>query len=189
VVLANQGHGACLRTLNTLSLSEDQPDFAPDVELIESLIGYAVLVEIDFLTVWHFDKPVIRKKSNDFAMAGRDVEFNGALRFAYMVLELAACRVKGVANGHIDILMRVVERSRLADKDILSRHAEIDADIIELAVAMVTMRRFDRDPAAYDAIMKPFEFGSLLANASFDRWRWLHTVEAYLQGHSHRRLH
>jgi hypothetical protein len=74
----------------------------------------------------------------------------------------------------------------VANKYVLSRHTEVNAHIVELAVAMVPVGCFDGYATAHDPIGKSFKFGSFLANTRFDRRRRLHTEETYLQGDLHR---
>jgi hypothetical protein len=51
VVLVDRGHGACLRTFDTLILRDHKADFAAYLELVKAVTGRAVLVEIDLLTI------------------------------------------------------------------------------------------------------------------------------------------
>jgi hypothetical protein len=73
----------------------------------------------------------------------------------------------------------------MSDKHVFSRHTDVDSQVIKLAVVMVTMRCLDDNSAPHNAIMKALELGSFLANASLDRRRRLHSMEADLQGYLH----
>src|SRR3990170_2642549 len=185
VVLADRGDAACLRALDAFILCDHEPDFVAGLKLVEVTVNHAVFVEIDLLAVRGLGKPVILKELSDLAVSWCGVGLHGSTHPPRMVFQLPTRRVKGIADGDIDILMGVVERSSMPHEHILPRHTEIDTHIIKLAVAMMTMGRFDDDSAAHDSIRKALELSGFLANSSLDRWRRLHAVKADLQGHLH----
>ena len=102
-----------------------------------------------------------------------------------MILELAHRGVEGVADGDIDVLMGVVLRSFLIYVHVLAWHADVDADLVELALVVMAMRRLDGHVAAHDALEEAVELGCFLADDRFDGRRGVHVPKADLQGYLH----
>src|SRR6516164_5815349 len=100
-----------------------------------------------------------------------------------MVFELPPRRVERIANGDIDILVRMVERPGMADKHVLARHADVDANVVELALMVVPVGRLDHDLATDNPVMELFELGGLLPNPRLDCGRRLHALKSNLQGY------
>jgi hypothetical protein len=51
----------------------------------------------------------------------------------------------------------------------LSGHADVDADVEELALMLVLVRHFDHYPARHDGLEESLEFLGFLTNMQFDR--------------------
>src|SRR3990170_8322264 len=189
VMLADRGHGACLRALDAFILCNHEPDFVADLKLVEVTVNHAVFVEIDLLAVRGLGKPIILKELRDLAMTGRGMDFYRPAHAPRMVFQLSTRRIEGIANGDINVLMRMVERARMPDEDILPRHTDVDPHVIKLAVVMMTMRGLDDNSAPHNAIVKALELSGFLANSSLHRWRRFHPMKTDLQGHLHRTIH
>jgi hypothetical protein len=91
-----------------------------------------------------------------------------AAHLSRVILEPPRRGVEGVANGDIDVLMRVIEWACAIHHHVLARHADIDAHVIQLALVMVAVRRLHHDAAADDAVVEAFELRRLLADALLD---------------------
>src|SRR5512144_1399978 len=112
-----------------------------------------------------------------------NVGLHVATRAPDMVFELPPRSIEGIANGDIDILVRMVQRPGMADEDVLPRHADVDADIVELALVVMPVGRLDDDLATDNPVMEVLEFGGLLADPRLDCGRRFHAVKGNLQGY------
>ena len=65
-----------------------------------------------------------------------------------MVLQPAARGIECVANGDVHVLVRVVLARLPVDHDLAARNIEIDAHMIDLALAMTPVGSLQRHPAA-----------------------------------------
>src|SRR5262245_9151751 len=111
--------------------------------------------------------------------------FDVASELPRMIFELAHRGIEGVADGDIDVLVRLVLRSLLIHMHVVAGHADVDADLVELALVVMPVRRLDGDVAAHDALEKAVKLGGLPADDRFHGGRWIHVAEADLQGHLH----
>src|SRR6476659_7785155 len=109
--------------------------------------------------------------------------FDVASELPRMIFELAHRGIEGVADGDIDVLMRLVLRAFLIHMHVVARHADVDADLVELALVVMAMRRLDGDVAAHDALEEAVELGCFLADDRFDGRRGVHVPNADLQGY------
>ena len=78
-----------------------------------------------------------------------------------MVFEQPARRIERIANGDIDVLVGMVLRPGMTDEDVLPRHADVDAYIVELALVVMSVGRLDDDLATDDPVMEVLELGGL----------------------------
>ena len=168
VVLADWGHAACLRALNAFVLCDHEPDFVADLKLIEVAIDHAVLMEINLLAVGCLGKPVIFKKLSDLAMRRCGVGLHVAAHAPDMVFELPPRSVERIPNGYIDILVGIGQWPGMANKHVLPRHADVNADIVELAFVVMLVGRLHHDLAADNPVVKLLELGGLLADPRLD---------------------
>src|SRR4051812_31416490 len=86
------------------------------------------------------------------------LELPGQLR------QLVAGRPEGVADGHVDVLVAAVEAGIAAGHDVSAGNQELDADVEVTALALVAVRRLDRDLAAADAGVEALEALGLLVD-------------------------
>src|SRR5215831_7882697 len=111
--------------------------------------------------------------------------FDVASELPRMIFELAHRGIEGVADGDINVLVRLVLRAFLIHMHVVARHADVDADLVTLALVVMPVRRLDGDVAAHDALEKAVKLGGLLADDRFHGGRWIHVAEADLQGNLH----
>jgi len=69
---------------------------------------------------------VVRKQTRDLAVRRRGMRLHVAACAAGMVLETPPRGGEGIADCHIDVLMRMVERMAMADHQLLARRPKID---------------------------------------------------------------
>ena len=105
-----------------------------------------------------------------------------------VVLDAASGRIECVADGHVDVMVR----RRLAvvpvHHQLSAGHRQIDADIVEPALVMVTVRRGHHHPATRDPVIEAVQLGGLVANGLLDTARGFHVAEGHLQFEFHRPL-
>ena len=115
------------------------------------------------------------------------MHFDLAAPVARIVFELTACGVEGVANGGVDILVRVLRLGVAPDKNLAARNAQIDPDLEQIAL-LTRLPAFDNHPAGDNPVEKPFERLRTLAYPFFDRRRGSHMTKRDLDGLLHRNV-
>src|SRR5262245_30701216 len=115
----------------------------------------------------------------------RRTRLDVASQLPRMIFELTNRCVEGVADGDIDVLMRLVLRALLSHMHVLPGHADVDAHLVELALVVMAMRRLDGNVAAHDPLEEAVELGGLLADDRFHGRGGIHVPEADLQGYLH----
>src|SRR3546814_13874120 len=88
-----------------------------------------------------------------------------------MVLEAAACRIEGIAQSDVDVLMRLVAAGVAVDHYLLAWNADFDSDVEEVALGVLPVQRLDHDAARRDAAVGLLELCHLLPRLG------LHTSE------------
>src|SRR5581483_599892 len=73
-----------------------------------------------------------------------------------VILELAARRREGVADGDIGVLVRL-SAGFVAHRQQLARHRQADVDLVPPALVMMPVRRLQGDVATGDAVAEMFE--------------------------------
>src|SRR5262245_26979711 len=134
--------------------------------------------------VSHFHRGLLFARwstSKKLGCAGFDV----ASELPRMIFELAHRGIEGVADGDIDVLVRLVLRAFLIHVHVVARHADVDADLVKLALVVMPVRRLDGDVAAHDALEKAVKLGGLLADDRLHGGRWVDVADADLQGVLH----
>ena len=129
-MLADWRHGACLQALDPFLFRGHKADFTANIELFEAVTDDAILVEIDLLAFRRFGKAIVIEQAHHLTVLRSDMRLHVATHAPDMVFELPPCRVERIANGDIDILVRMVQWPSMADEYVLPRHADVDADIV-----------------------------------------------------------
>src|SRR5688572_25138660 len=83
--------------------------------------------------------------------------------------------------------MRVMNGMTAPNGDLLPRHGDVHPHLEEPALAMMLVRRLDRDVTADDVRAESVQPGGKLPNARFERWRGFHVLERDLQWQWHGR--
>lgn len=86
-----------------------------------------------------------------------------------VILQLPGRRGKGVAQGHVDILVRLFVVVVTADHDLLVGYADIQPDLVEIALVLVVMLGLDRDPAADDVMTVLLKLIGFFPDSGFHR--------------------
>ena len=75
-----------------------------------------------------------------------------------MVLQLSARGLEGIANGYVDILVRLFVIRHPADNDLITFGPDINHDVIDIALVLMLVRCLDRDPATDNVITEQLQF-------------------------------
>jgi len=189
-MLAEGNHGARLRARGTLGMLRDKAHPIAHRELIEPAIRDAVTVEIDLIAFGAQDETTILRgeKTRDPTVVGHRVQLHLAAPLANMIFEQPAGGIESVADGDVDILMRMVCRWIAADGDLAARNFKVDADPEQIALMVAGVPAFDDDAARHDAIEESFELPGPLTYARRDCLRGIHVPEGDLKRKLHRSL-
>src|SRR5260221_1888568 len=142
-MLAELDDGAGLRAGGALILGDDQPDLVACHERLEAAAGDAVLVKIDLEPVRGLDEAVVREQPRYLAVRRRVMRLHIAAQAAAVILEPPSYRGEGIADRHIHVLMGMIERMAMAGDQLLAGCAEVDADAVEPALALVPVSLLD----------------------------------------------
>ncbi len=93
--------------------------------------------------------------------------FHFAALNADILFKLALGHVEGVAQGHVQILMRLLVVPLAANHDVLVGNAEVDADVEEITLLLVLMIEFNGDPATDDVVAELLQFSRFFADFRF----------------------
>ena len=190
-MLAEGNHGARLRARGTLGMLRDKAHPIAHRELIEPAIRDAVTVEIDLIAFGAQDETTILRgeKTRDPTVVGHRVQLHLAAPLANMIFEQPAGGIESVADGDVDILMRMVCRWIAADGDLAARNFKVDADPEQIALMVAGVPAFDDDAARYNSVKKAFELLGALTYSRRDGIRRVHMAESNLKWQLHRILH
>lgn len=84
------------------------------------------------------------------------------------MLELANHGVEGIANGDVEIFVRMVCRVLSVDDELVAGHVDMDAHAIQFAFFMMIMRRFHHHVASGDVLVESVEPAGSFANFCLD---------------------
>ena len=107
---------------------------------------------------------------------------------AHMILQPAARGIECVANGDVQVLVRVVLARLPVDHDLAARQREIDAHVKDLALTMASVGSLQRHPAGGHAIRDLLELLRSAPHLGLDGWRRLHAAERNLDVCRHKFL-
>ena len=113
----------------------------------------------------------------------RDSAFVGWWGLAPVIMSAGVILSSFPVGPHADLLhLGLDSPTRLnGRRRVLSRHADVDTNIIQLALVMVPVRRFHHDGAADDSVVEALELRCLLADALIDGGGGFHVADADLQ--------
>lgn len=97
-------------------------------------------------------------------MWGDVVALDLSTAYSDSILQLAFRSIEGIAHRDVDILMGMVLPGVAADDELSAGDPDVDDDVVELALPMVLMGRFNGDTAADDVLGEPFDLLDLLLN-------------------------
>src|SRR3546814_15707839 len=84
----------------------------------------------------------------DLAVRRHLVALHAARALTRMVLEAAACRIEGIAQSDVDVLMRLVAAGVAVDHYLLAWNADFDSDVEEVAPGVLAVQRLEIGKAA-----------------------------------------
>ncbi len=93
--------------------------------------------------------------------------FNFTALNADIFFELALGHIKGVAQGHVKILMRLLVMTLAANHDMLVGYAEVDANVEEITLLLVLMIEFNSYPATDNVVTELLQFCRFFADFRF----------------------
>lgn len=171
MVLADKMNGARLGSLVAFAFGDGDANFVADLEFVESDVDDAVAVEINLASVGGLDEAVtlLGEKLAHPAMGRGLMHLGGALSAADMILQAPLNGIESVADGDIDVLMGVMFPGLSIDHDFGTGNHEVDADVVQLSLVMVPMRRLDDNMASGDSIEELFKPFGPLTDPSFHR--------------------
>jgi hypothetical protein len=154
----------------TIVFGNLDPHFVADFDIVEPVVHDRVPVEID-IAGRRFDKPVafIGEQAHHLAMRRDFMGLDLVAPNAGVVLELAARRVEGIADRHVNVAVRRVFAAGLVHLNGLSRDTDVDRNLVEAAFALVLVGRFDRHVAPDDVRLELFKFFSVFHDTGFYR--------------------
>jgi hypothetical protein len=101
------------------------------------------------------------------------------------ILELPAGGIEGVANRHVDVLVRVVSFRVTADDQLRTGKRHQNAHVIDGALVMAPVLRFDAYSAARNSVGEVLELFRLAGDSGLDRGRLLKAAKRDLQRNVH----
>lgn len=169
-MLADEMNGSRLWAFLALPLGCDKAYFMTDFDAVKCITDDAVPMEIDLAPIRCLDDAVIVScKQLGYTTVGYHfMALNVAAGSSNIVFKLAPRSIEGIADSHIDVLVSVVRSGIASDYDFTARNRQLDANMIELALAVMYMRRFNDYPAARDLIVKLLKPSGPLADARFN---------------------
>jgi hypothetical protein len=99
--------------------------------------------------------------------------------------ELAPRGAERIAHGDVGVLVRTVGLLAVADHDIGAGHAERDADVDVLTVAVALVRPLDHHRTAGDPLVDAAELGGPAAHEVLERGGRLHVAKPDVDGKRH----
>src|SRR3546814_19797702 len=113
-------------------------------------------MEIDLAPVRRLKEAVVLKtiEPGDLAVRRHLVALHAARALTRMVLEAAACRIEGIAQSDVDVLMRLVTAGVAVDHYLLAWNADFDNDVEEVALGVLTVQRLDHVTADRKSVVE-----------------------------------
>ncbi len=105
--------------------------------------------------------------SGRFGNGRRLMFFHFAALDAHIFFELTLGHVEGIAQGHVQILVRLLVMTLAADHDMLIGNAKVDADVEEITLLLVLMIKFNSDPATDNVVAELLQFRRFFADFRF----------------------
>ena len=78
--------------------------------------------------------------------------------------------IEGIANGDINVFVCLVLVRATVGDDLGPGQGDVDADVIEIALVVMLVRRLDHDMTTHHVIGKPLQLFRFLAHLGFDRF-------------------
>ena len=102
-----------------------------------------------------------------------------------VVLELSPSCAKCVAQRDIRVLVSVIRRVGVPDRDFLLGQRDVDSEVVQKALMLVTRGWLHDDMAAHDVLAEPVEFRGELANTGLESRGGVHLAKGDLQRKDH----
>jgi len=141
------------------------------LQCVEWCVEDAVAVEIDQPTVVRFDAAEALRGIDlgDAPVRHLQVRLHVTAPRSLVVLELAPCGLERVAQRNVGVLMGLIHRACAPDVDLAARHRDRDPHIVEPALLLVALGRFDEHVAVDDLRAELLEPGGELAHPVFEK--------------------
>ena len=140
-------------------------------ELVELGAGDAVAVEIYLAAIGGGDEAVVLlgMHSGDRSVRGLLVLLDVALALAGQILQLPAGRLEGVADRHIDVLVRTGCRGLATDRDVASAwNDQVDSDLVGVALVMPVLWPGNDHAHHGNALVQLLQLGGLCPYADLN---------------------
>jgi len=180
VVLAFHLNGAGLGPKITRFLVES--DFHAYGQFVELGIDHAVFMKIDLATVCRLDFAVtLVPEQLEYAAMGLDVmSLHMLLTAPGVIFEFASGVIEGIADGDIDVLMRVMQIMCLTDDNFVVGYGDVDADMIKVSLMVMMVLSFDDDATAHYLVAELIQLSSLLTDVGLHGFGRFHIPEREL---------
>lgn len=86
-----------------------------------------------------------------------------------VILKLPGCCGKGVAEGYVNILVRLLVVMVTTHHDLFVRYADIQPNLVEIPLVLVVMLSLDGDSTADDVMAVLFKLVSFFPDSGFHR--------------------
>src|SRR3546814_17521744 len=142
MVLPDQLHRRRLGSLVALALGNDVAHLLAFDQLVEVGIDEAVFMEIDLAPVRRLNEAVVLKtiEPGDLAVRRHLVALHAARALTRMVLEAAACRIEGIAQSDVDVLMLLVAAGVAVDPYLLAWTAPFARDVAQVTLGLMPVQ-------------------------------------------------
>jgi hypothetical protein len=159
----------------------------PDLEAIERTVQNAVAMKVDLASVASLEKTevsLLEELANPRPRRA-DACLHLTPPAAHVVVELAPSFVERVVNSEIDVLMRSMFRRRLLHDELSAGNGQVDAHMVYLAFALMSVRGIYNHPTSHNPIVETVQLQSPFPYRRFDAFRRRYAPKCDLQ----RKLH
>jgi hypothetical protein len=171
----------------SITLFFDESHLGADTEALESPSEHAVAMKVNRAPLRGIDAPVVLfgMQLGNHAVWLTGMCLHLAVTLTLVILELAPGGTEGVSQSHEGILVGMVGRGASLDSELVPRNGQVDSDVEQVTLPMVTVWRFDCYATVDDLGTEPFEAARKLSNPRVERRGRIHVAIGYLQ----RKLH
>jgi hypothetical protein len=166
-------HGACLRPLLAFAFVNHITNLIACIQLVEATAQDGIPVQIHLVARLSDEEAVFREEAHNGPDRRGSVRLDIASHLAGMVLKLALGCVERITDRNVQILMSMMLRRLAPHDDFPLRHDQLDSNMIQNALMVMPMVRFDNDTAGVDPIKEALELIGASADFLLSSNVWL----------------